>query len=432
MSFSGPSQPLEYFKREDKRQKLSEALTAAFGDSLLQISIPEVVRKHDAEINQGAIEFEKKVRSVLGKSDEVVQINNERQAQEYVENRQALVNDGAFWLKKSKNVIESLRKDNILDRPTAERAHNELDQCDKALLKERAALAANKIKVQYGILSHTSHARIGEAYLAAIAESMPAYIKNQDNRNESDQNNFRKRVLAIYNTPDCDSDLHNVVSWCPISKSFHLERDIVAAHIVPYTIGEVSAAYLYGMDPENGYEAIWSVANGMLLHQEIERALDAAQIIIVPDENDENELKLVVLDESILDVLVTNKGPTFRDLNNQKLEFKTAARPSRRNLHLHYVLSLIRHKRFNVEGWENDKTKITNPAVWGTPGRWVRRSIIKALAFEIGDAEKLEEVIDSEEGLFDFPDKLSEEKEQRMAVSMRYNLEADTDEWGGE
>lgn len=165
----------------------------------------------------------------------------------------------------------------------------------------------------------------------------------------------------------------------------------------------------------------------------IEKELDGARIIIMQDENDENELKLVVLDESIFNVKVTINGPTFRDLNNQKLEFKTAARPGRRYLYLHYLLTLFRHKRFNVEEWEwgKNKAKITNLYNLGeTPGLWVRRSIIKALAFEVGDAEKLEDVIDSEVGLVDLPHAVSEEKEQRMVVSMTYNLEADTDERG--
>lgn len=169
----------------------------------------------------------------------------------------------------------------------------------------------------------------------------------------------------------------------------------------------------------------------MLLHKKIEKELDAARIIIMQDENDENELKLVVLDESIFNVKVTINGPTFRDLNNQNLEFKTAARPGRRDLYLYYLLTLFRRKRFNVEGWEwgKDKAKITNLYNLGeTPGLWVWQSIIKALAFEVGDAEKLEDVIDSEVGLVDFPHAVSEEKEQRMAVSMTYNLEADTDE----
>lgn len=414
--------------RETKRRKQRETLNASFGDPLLKVSLPDIVRKHSAEVDKGAIEFEERVRSLSAKSNEVVEAGNEEQAREYVTSRKKLANDGAFWLKKSKNIVETLRRENILDRPTAKRAHKELDECDKALLQERAALAANRVKVQYGILSHTSHARIGEAYLAAIVESLPepagAQIKKQGARDRSDQTSFRNRVLAAYNPPGTDSDPDNVESWCPVSKRLFMEQNVIAAHIVPYSIGEVNAAYLFGLDPEAGYEAIWSVKNGMSLHHNVEKALDAARIIIVQDEDDVSELKLIVLDETLLNKKMFEDGPRFRDVNHQRLEFRTTARPGRRFLYLHYLLTLFRRKRFNVDGWEDDQKKITNTYLWGTPGPWLRRSIIKALAFEVGDAEKLEDVIGNQDAFTEFPNELSEEKESNMVVGMTYNLES--------
>ena len=186
--------------------------------------------------------------------------------------------------------------------------------------------------------------------------------------------------------------------------------------------------YLFGLNPEDGFEAIWSVENGLPLYKSVEKALDAARLIIVQDEIDQNELKMVVLDDGILDQKIVSKGPTFRDLNNQRLVFKTAARPGRRFLYLHYLLTLFRRRRFNVERWQNDKSKIVNSYVWGTPGPWLRRSIIKALAFEVGDAERLEDVIENEDALTEFPNELSREKEMNMAVGMTYNLEGGMEE----
>lgn len=417
--------------REAKRRKQRESLSVSFADPLMKIVLPDVVRKHSAEVHKGAIEFEESVRSLSAKSNEIVEAGNEEQAREYVNSRKKLANDGAFWLKKSKNVVKELRKENILDQSTAKRRHKELDECDKALLQERAALAANRVKVQYGILSHTSHARIGEAYLAAIVESLPepagAHIKKQGATDNFDQTSFRKRTLAAYNPSGTDRDPDNVRSWCPVSRNLYLEEDVIAAHIVPYSIGEVNAAYLFGLDPELGYEAIWSVKNGLLLHRKVEKALDAARIIIVPDENDVNELKLIVLDETLLNKLIVLDGPKFRDLNHQRLEFKTAARPARRFLYLHYLLTLFRRKRLSVDGWVDDQKKFTNTYLWGTPGPWLQRSIIKALAFEVGDTEKLEDVIDNQNALTEFPNELSEEKESNMVVGMSYNLENSTE-----
>lgn len=43
------------------------------------------------------------------------------------------------------------------------------ENLDAALLKVRAALAKNRVKAEYGILSYPTHSRIGEAYLGALA-----------------------------------------------------------------------------------------------------------------------------------------------------------------------------------------------------------------------------------------------------------------------
>lgn len=147
-----------------------------------------------------------------------------------------------------------------------------------------------------------------------------------------------------------------------------------------------------------------------------------AVIVIVQDPNDLSALKIVVLDESLLKTELTSTK-TFRDINNTRLEFKADARPRRKYLYLHYILTLCRRKRFNVEGWEQDFKKATNGFIWGTPGPWLRRNIIKALAFEVGDAENLEDIFPGEAGLMDFDNQLSREKERDIAVRVRQGIE---------
>lgn len=51
-----------------------------------------------------------------------------------------------------------------------------MEEFDAAFLNERAALARNRMKLEFGILSHPTHARIGEAYVAAIVESLPELL----------------------------------------------------------------------------------------------------------------------------------------------------------------------------------------------------------------------------------------------------------------
>lgn len=98
-------------------------------------------------------------------------------------------------------------------------------------------------------------------------------------------------------------------------------------------------------------------------------------------------------------------------------------------MYLHYILALFRRNRFNVDGWKNDKTKIRNSYVWASPGKWLRQSVIQALAFEVGDADRIEDVIGhGANGMMtDFPQGLPRETEARMAVTSRNDIEEDED-----
>lgn len=68
--------------------------------------------------------------------------------------RNKLANEGCiFGSKEIKNVVETLRRENVLDRPNGENdAQRARSMRQEALLQERAALAANRVKVQSGIL----------------------------------------------------------------------------------------------------------------------------------------------------------------------------------------------------------------------------------------------------------------------------------------
>ncbi|KAJ9635955.1 hypothetical protein H2199_008309 [Coniosporium tulheliwenetii] len=69
-----------------------------------------------------------------------------------------------------------------------------------------------------------------------------------------------------------------------------------------------------------------------------------------------------------------------------------------------------RGAQFDVKGWKRDYEKVGSGTIWGTPGKQVRASIIEALAYEIGDANNLEEII-QEEVRSDFLDQVSPLKE---------------------
>ena len=46
---------------------------------------------------------------------------------------------------------------------------------------------------------------------------------------------------------------------------------MIAAHIVPYGIGEANAAYFFGQDVTEGFEVLWSETNGLMMHRALEK-----------------------------------------------------------------------------------------------------------------------------------------------------------------
>lgn len=335
--------------------------------------------------------LKERVRTIFASSDEIIRKFDPKHAQKYVAEREPLAEEVASHIKTCRNKIREAQEKKLVDRSTAKRLLSGMEEFDAALLKERAALARNRMKLEFEILSHPTHARIGEAYLAAIDESLPepagARLKKQGSRDKYDQDEF-KALVRQANTPTKGTPAYDApcsdppMLWCPITRAWHDTLSMTTAHIVPYGIGEINAAYIFGLPTDEGCTAIWSYKNGLLLHSRVEQAMDAAQLTIVPDVDSGEVLKVVILDDSILEKSPFVGGPKYRDLNNTKLVFKTEARLLKRYLYFLCLISLFRRHRFHVEGPERDQAKLKMGEIWGSPGKWMRCSIIRALALE--------------------------------------------------
>ncbi len=428
------------FKREEKRSNQRKAPRETVPDPLMEFSIPKTVRKASGELDEKAKRMEERKRKISAMSDEAVGSGHET-PRAFVKERENFANDAAALIKASRAGVDSLVSECKMNRKDAGQAKKELEASDRMLLKERAVLATNKVRVEYGILAHPSHARLGEAYLAAVVENLQgparAAVQEQGPWDSGDQANFRARLIKNYCPLEAQldpNDTNFAGRWCPVTGTYHDDRHVKAAHIVPYSIGEGNAAYLFGLDPETGYEAMWSSRNGLILHEAVEEAMDTARMVIVPDPTAMSELQAAVLDPELLRIPAFLKGPTFEDLDGKRLQFRTAARPGRRYLYLNTLLTLFRRKRFCVNGWEEDMHKMRFERVWASPGPWLRRSIIKALAYEIGDAHRLDDLGPGNRGLVDFPDQKSPSREASMAIVIRRGIEVkddndDDDEW---
>lgn len=195
------------------------------------------------------------------------------------------------------------------------------------------------------------------------------------------------------------------------------------AHIVPYGVGEFNAAYIFGVPVDKGWETIWSYKNGLVLHNRIKQAMDATQLVVVPDGESGDGLKVVVRDDSILDKSPCVGGPKYRDLNHSSLQFKTKTRPLKRYLCSLCLIGLYHRRRFCVDEHERDQQRLAMGKIWGSPGKWMRGSIIQALALEIGDLLQPVEDVGQDADGEQIAEKVSPESERKIAVDIHEAIE---------
>ena len=167
---------------------------------------------------------------------------------------------------------------------------------------------------------------------------------------------------------------------------------------------------------------IWSEKNGFMLHILFEEIFDDGRMVIIPDPTDDNEFISIILSQDLLkdSRLCPAINAPYSTIHKRRLQFQTASRPGKRYLYMHALLSLFRRRRYDVPGWEKDREQVFNGQIWATPGNWARRSMVEALALEIGDSW---EDIEAVGGLGEFPDAKSPEEEKRVATVVRYMLE---------
>jgi hypothetical protein len=410
---------------------MREALAVNLGESPVRpVTGSHELRRLSFEIDQKISALEEKQNAIRKASNELLPLGEGKIA-DFIKERESVAKHGVTTFREVKRILLDLRSEGSIDRNKFKRFSKELDDEETALALERGALARDRARIALAISASRLHERLGQAYMMAITQKMAApkgaTIFLSGPRESSDQSNFRKKLILTYNEP---GDIGRHVQWCPIVKHYFdsTSRDMVAAHVVPYCIGETNMAYLVGVPLDEGFSAMWSEKNGLLIHYKIEEAYGAGQLVIVPRRDDNSILTVVLLDESIADQLITMTGPgavRFKDLGD--LEFKTDARPGRRNLYISTLFTIFRRKRYGVLGHERDfdKLSMADNSVWASPGKWMRRSVLQYIAAEVGDVFP-SDIMNKIIGLDDFPDEESAEQEDRRAADIRYSLEYGT------
>lgn len=213
------------------------------------------------------------------------------------------------------------------------------------------------------------------------------------------QSRFRKELIETYNSRYPDNDVDNSdLLWCPILSSWMDKNGTCAAHIFGYMNGQESMTAIFGAteSPE-----LWSPRNGMLIASSVEARFDSGLFVIVPDlpenasaaeisawnDSESKEYKLRIIDSQHPNAgkWVINKemGLKWRDLDNKRLEFRNSFRPRARYLYYHYCTQLLRCA-WNEEVRGNVLKRELKKRFWGTPGKYIRESMLRAFVEELG------------------------------------------------
>lgn len=187
---------------------------------------------------------------------------NPEKARLFVAGRESVALELASYLQTGKQKLHEARQQGLIDRKTAKRIFSGIADSEEALVRERTALAKNRIKIEYGILSHPTHATVAEAYLASLVETLPeptgAPVKKQGPRANSDQEQFKRLVRRAYvpTLDDFSSDApfrDPAWIWCPVTKAWHQSLAMKTAQLVPCSIGELNASYIFGLPQDEGW-----------------------------------------------------------------------------------------------------------------------------------------------------------------------------------
>ncbi|KAL7956671.1 hypothetical protein V8C34DRAFT_287841 [Trichoderma compactum] len=149
-------------------------------------------------------------------------------------------------------------------------------------------------------------------------------------RDADAQERFRKRVLNAYDAVNVNSQ------WCVIAGKYFGRRDVKAAHIVGYNVGEPSARHLFG-PPRDKDGHLMADKNGIPMHEDYEEAFDDARLVIVPEVQPDGNPRKGCWKVYCLDDPDTHEEstqyPVGRELHGRSLQFRNDFRPSSRYLY---------------------------------------------------------------------------------------------------
>jgi hypothetical protein len=115
----------------------------------------------------------------------------------------------------------------------------------------------------------------------------------------------------------------------------------------------------------------------------------------------------------------------FQDLDGQELSFLNDNRPARRYLYFRYIISYLTARKEGNEEWTGDLE--IRGTLWASPGKYLRKSLLRVLAKEVSDTvlpESLTEQTTFEEVVRNSPRSPEEEETLGQSLAIRLQDEA--------
>ena len=253
---------------------------------------------------------------------------------------------------------------------------------------------------------------------AFVATLLALYKGPHEKRKRSKkvQTQLKRSSIATYNA---DQGAPQNELWCCVTRGYHHEPYVRASHIVPWTLDPAVVDYIFGYGSAARMD---TPDNCLLLHEYIERAFDNGNLVLLPVDANERPLrrwKVQVTNDSAWNRKIFSPM-TLGDLNGRELAFKNDARPGARFLYYHFVMTLLRNKTNRQPGWEKYCVQLPTGRPFATMGRYMRHSMLLALAKSAGDlspeAEEEVRLLNGGGGLtFQEPQKLAEVEENEVA-----------------
>lgn len=254
---------------------------------------------------------------------------------------------------------------------------------DVTLFRERERV----LQSIQGIVSSTKNENtIGEG-LAQMLYNILDY-KRVDRQTE--QRIFRTDLINHY---DSQPEGWKKDIWCPVTKDWQFHKKVTAAHIVPCKIGTDTMGILFGA-AEKGYDLMFSVGNGLMMHSDFEKEFDKFSFCLVPVEKESGPdgWQIILINEELRHRKIYG-SLTWDHYDGTELQFRNESRPQHRFLYFHYFICVYKSLLERTQGWRNARDRSASRKIWATPGPYLRSSMLGLLAKVIGDEVELPDML---------------------------------------